>query len=319
MAVAGNAMSDKGTLFECTSSTLHRCAADTWGPPLLCAPCRAPERASVTRCRVFTSRRWALSVLAGTVHTMKRAYTALTNTTDRDADLITALRWARAESDPGQRVWLWCHSKDDIPDHLEGVAHSLGVAIHPEHPRARGGGNVRRFDGPVVACGIGIDNLVEVEPYDYPVCLVHAYVPENDAIDWPLSDGLPFDRPWIDAFAPLCLSGPPVVQTDPLIEDLVIGRAMATFTATTLGGTTMYDYRDGGRVTHGLMELRRGGHLIEPERLFASALRDGWKGTQAMMFRDVARQIADGVNKRPKAHYRSDILERWLDEAVVHV
>lgn len=99
----------------------------------------------------------------------------------------------------------------------------------------------------------------------------------------------------------------------------MVGRAMETFTATTFGGTTMYDYRDGGRVTHGLMELRRGGHLIEPERLFASALRDGWQGTHALTFRHVAREIAEGVNKRPKGQYRSDILARWRDEAASHV
>ena len=33
---------------------------------------------------------------------MKRAYTALSNTTDRDQDLITALRWGLGPAEGGQ-------------------------------------------------------------------------------------------------------------------------------------------------------------------------------------------------------------------------
>lgn len=52
--------------------------------------------------------------------------------------------------------------------------------------------------------------------------------------------------------------------------------ATMSFTGRTYDGTTMHDYRDGDRVTHGLMELRKGGHVIEPDLLFAASLRAGW-------------------------------------------
>ena len=45
---------------------------------------------------------------------MTRAYTALCNTTDRDQDLITALRWALDHSEDGQPVTLWCLDKAEI-------------------------------------------------------------------------------------------------------------------------------------------------------------------------------------------------------------
>jgi len=247
---------------------------------------------------------------------VKRTYTAVTNTTDRDADLFTALRWARAMAGDGQRVTLWCHSQDALPKGLGPAAAAHGIAVHAERPRPRGGGQGRNFGGPVVAVGLGLDTLVEIEPFPHPVCLVHAYVPENDEREWSVAAGLPFDRPWVDAFRPQCLAGPAIVPTEPLISDPVVACAMEAFTSSTFDGTTMYDSRDGGRVTHGLMELRRGGHVIEPERLFSAALRAGWRGRQALMFRDVAREVAQGVNKRPRERYRQDILAHWRAEAV---
>lgn len=77
----------------------------------------------------------------------------------------------------------------------------------------------------------------------------------------------------------------------------------------------MHDYRDGDRVTHGLMELRKGGHVIEPDLLFAAALREGWKGREAVLFWKVAKEVAKGFKKRPKHHFREDILSHWRSEA----
>lgn len=255
-----------------------------------------------------------LSEVHDTLTGMKRAYTALSSTTDRESDLSLGLRWAQELAEPGQQVALWCYDKDDLPRNLAQAASALNIIIHSERPRPRGGLH-RRFNGPVVAVGLPLETLTEVEPFAHPVCLVHAYVPENDEKEWAGLGDLPFDRPWVDAFTPECLAGPAIVPNDPLIEDVVIARAMETFTATTFGGTTMYDSRDGGRVTHGLLELRRGGHRIKPELLFSAALRAGWKGTQALKLRSVAREVANGVNKRPKASYGDGMLSRWREEA----
>ncbi len=247
---------------------------------------------------------------------MKRAYTALCNTTDRDQDLITALRWARNHAEEGERVTLWCWDKESLPDRLVSSAPSLGIVVHSERPRPRGGRSAPRPRGPVVAVDLPLETLVEIEPFDHPVALVHTYAPENDERGgWIGGVDLPFDRPWLNAFQPECLADPEVTLVDPLLPDPVVAVAMKSFTGTTYGGTTMHDYRDGDRVTHGLMELRKGGHAIEPDLLFAAALRAGWRGREALRLWEVAKEVAKGVQKRPKHHYRDDILNHWRTEA----
>lgn len=247
---------------------------------------------------------------------MKRAYTALCNMTSRDQDLITSLMWALDQAEDGQPVTLWCWDKENLPTDLVASGPSLGIVIQPERPRPRGGRSFWRPDGPIVAVDLPLATLVEIEPFEHPVCLVHAYVPENDEHGgWIGSSDLPFERPWINAFQPECLAGPPIVTNDPLTADPVVAVAMESFTAKTYGGSTMHDSRDGDRVTHGLMELRRGGHAIQPDLLFAAALRDGWKGREAVTFWKVAKEVAKGVKKRPKHHFRDDILSHWRSKA----
>ena len=248
---------------------------------------------------------------------MKRAYTALCNTSDRDQDLVTAVRWALDQAQEDQSVTLWCWDKESLPADVVAAAPSLGIRIRSEKPRPQGGRYVRAPDGPVVAVDVPLETLVEIEPFGHPACLVHAYVPENDKRGGRIAPpGFPYERPWINAFKPECLAGPPITATDPLIADPVIEVAMTSFTAKTFGGTTMYDSRDGDCVTHGLMELRRGGHVIEPDLLFAAALRSGWKGRQALLFWTVAREVAKVVKKRPKHHFRDDIPSHWRREAM---
>lgn len=136
-----------------------------------------------------------LSVASGNVLTMKRAYTALCNATDRDQDLITALRWALDHAEDGQPVTLWCWDKEGLPAGPRGSGPSLGIAVHSEHPRPRGGRPFRAPNGPVVAVDLPLETLVEIEPFDDPVCLLHAYMPENDERGgWIGGDNLPFDR-----------------------------------------------------------------------------------------------------------------------------
>lgn len=248
---------------------------------------------------------------------MKRAYTALCNTTDLDQDLLTALRWALDQAQEDQSVTLWCWNEESLPADAVAAATSLGIRIRAERPRPQGGRHIHAPEGPVVAVNVPLETLIEIEPFGHPACLVHAYVPENDDHGGRIGPpDFPYERPWINAFQPECLAGPPIATTDPLIADPVIEVAMRSFTATTFGGATMYDSRDGDCVTHGLMELRRGGHVIEPDLLFAAALRDGWKGRQALIFWKVAGEVAKGVKKRPKHHFRDDILSHWRSEAM---
>lgn len=93
--------------------------------------------------------------------------------------------------------------------------------------------------------------------------------------------------------------------------DGVVASALKSFTAMTYGGKTMCDSRDGGRVTSGLMTLHQNGHRFDPERLFSAALRAGWKGSEALRFRDVAREVARGIRKRPSERLGPGSLERW--------
>lgn len=256
-----------------------------------------------------------MSVASASVRGMKRAYTASCTTTNRGHDLLTALGWALDQAEDGQKIVLWCWDKDTLPTDLVASAPSLGIIVRSERPRPRGGRPQPSYSGPVVAVDLPLETLIRIEPYEDPVCLVHAYVPENDEHGWIGAGDLPFDRPWIDAYRPTCLAGPTIVPHDPLIEDPVMAVAMESFTSTTNTGTTMHDYRDGDRVTSGLLQMRAGGHAIEPDRLFAAALQAGWKGPEAFQFWQVTREVSQGVKKRPKHHYRQDILARWRSEA----
>jgi len=102
---------------------------------------------------------------------------------------------------------------------------------------------------------------------------------------------------------------------EPLITNPVVAVAMKAFTSRTFGGTTMHDSRDGDRVTDGLQKLWAGGHSIEPDRLFAAALREGWAGREAVLLWRVAKEVAKGVRKRPKHHLHPGILNDWRAEA----
>jgi hypothetical protein len=244
---------------------------------------------------------------------MTRAYTALHNETDLEDDIRVGLKWAFAQVQPGQVVTVWCNDAGDLPSALRRAAATGSIHIYSERPRPRGGRS-RNFVGPVVITRVGLETMVQIEPFEHPVCFVHAFVPEH-AADGVGDDELPYERTWIEAFLPECLAGPEIQVRDPLLEDPVVARAMESFTTATFGGRTMHDPRDRGRVVHGLMELRRGGHRFDPERLLAAALRAGWVGDDGLELRSLAREINKGTNKRPSGRFRDDILEHWRAEA----
>jgi hypothetical protein len=77
---------------------------------------------------------------------------------------------------------------------------------------------------------MGVETLAEIEPFAHTLCLMHAYVPENDERGSIGAADLPFHRPWIEALRPECLVRPTVQPRDPVIKDPVVARAMNTFT-----------------------------------------------------------------------------------------
>lgn len=244
---------------------------------------------------------------------MRRAYTSASPTTDHVADRMTALLWAEEQVKGDQDLTLWCKHVDSITE--DSLADRLRKGAVRVVTEQRGGRlRPRDFRGPVVAVGFNtLEPLIDIEPFEHPLCLVGAFVPENFGGLTGLDDHP--HRRWIEAFRPECLAGPPILTHEPLIEDPVVARALRSFTSDTEGGTTMYDPLDGGRVTHGLLLLHDGGHRIDPERLFSGALRAGWKGDQAMRLWDVAREVVRGARKRPKDRYAPQILEAWRADA----
>lgn len=245
---------------------------------------------------------------------MDRAYTALHSQADLESDIRLGLRWALERTQPGQVVTVWCHDARDLPSIVKRMADAGTIDLYAERPRPRGGRSCH-FVGPVVVTRVGLETMLQIEPYDQPVCFIHAFFPEK-AGDGLGGDGLSYERPWIEAFEPECLAGPAIQVRDPILDDAVVERALESFTSATFGGRTMYDSRDRGRVIHGLKELRRGGHGFDPERLLAAALRAGWRGTSALELRSVAREINRGINKRSTGRFRDDILEYWRSEAI---
>ncbi|KUG55625.1 hypothetical protein AVL62_04760 [Serinicoccus chungangensis] len=245
---------------------------------------------------------------------MQRAYTSLHSGTDHGQDLVTALLWARDHLRSDQHVTLWCSGQEALPKGWEARFVREGVEVVAEWPRRRGGTGPRAFAGPLVAVGFNtLDTVIEVEPFRHPMCFVGAYDPRNDE-RFDMHEDHPHVR-WVEAFEPRNLAGPIISVPNPLIEDGVVASALESFTAMTYGGKTMYDSRDGGRVTSGLMMLHQNGHRFDPERLFSAALRAGWKGSQALCFRNVAREVARGVRKRPSERLGLGSLERWRSKA----
>lgn len=248
---------------------------------------------------------------------MMRAYTSLHSGMNHEQDLVTALKWAQDRTVGDQQVTLWCAHLDSLPKGCEPRLRKAGIEVVAERPRRRGGSGPRNFSGPLVAVGFTmLDDVIDVEPFEHPMCLVGAYDPRNDE-NFDVLDDHPHVR-WIEAFEPECLAGPPIAVLEPLIEDPVVAKAMESFTSITFGGQTMYNSRDGGRVTDGLMLLHNGGHHFNPEHLYSAALRAGWKGSQALRFRGVALEVARGVRKRPSERLGPGALERWRSEPSDH-
>ncbi|MCM3555591.1 hypothetical protein M3697_10800 [Janibacter melonis] len=237
---------------------------------------------------------------------MKRAYTSLHPGTKHEQDLLTAVKWAQGQAQDGQQVTVWSAHRDCLQQGLQSGLRKMGIEVVAERPRRRGAPAPRNFRGPLLAVGFTtLTGVLNVEPFEHPMCLVGAFDPRNGILD---------DHPhvrWIEAFDPECLAGPPIEVPEPLIADPVVACAMDSFTSITYNGTTMYDSRDGGRVTDGLMLLHHGGHRFDPERLFFAALRDGWEGSQALMFKQVARDVARGVRKRPGERLGPGVLQHW--------
>lgn len=206
---------------------------------------------------------------------------------------------------------LWLPHRQDLKD-LPATSQLVrkGLTVVSDRPGHRGFFPALRT-GPVVAFRHSMDRLAAIEPISYPLVLVGAYVEEID--DRFTCLGNSYHQPWIDAFNPFHLGGPAITRHEPLVDEPVLRAALDTFTSTTRHGETMYRSDDGGRVTHGLMVLNDAGYRLGPAVLFAAALQRGWKGAGAMELRDVAAEIRGGTRKRPKAHYRSDILDVWAN------
>ncbi|SEA50507.1 hypothetical protein SAMN02910418_01746 [Bowdeniella nasicola] len=236
-----------------------------------------------------------LSVASGNVLTMKRAYTALCNATDRDQDLITALRWALDHAEDGQPVTLWCWDKEGLPAGPRGSGPSLGIAVHSEHPRPRGG---RPFRAPNGLSWLWTSRWrlwwrsspsMTLSASCTPTCRRTTSGADGSAGTIYLSTVL-----GINAYRPECLSGRPIQTPKPLITNPAMAVAMMSFTGRSYDGTTMHDYGDGDRVTHGLMELRKGGP--SSSRTCCSLLPCGRAG------RDVKRCCSGtSPRKSPKA------------------
>ena len=133
-----------------------------------------------------------MSVPGETLSAMDRAYTALHSETDFENDIRVGLRWALARGRPGDVVTVWCNDADDLPSDLRRAATTGSINVYSERPRPRGGRS-RNFVGPVVVTRMGLETMVQIEPFEHSVCFVHAFVPEN-AADGVGDDGLPYDR-----------------------------------------------------------------------------------------------------------------------------
>jgi hypothetical protein len=229
---------------------------------------------------------------------------------NRDEVLVEAIRWA-FEHSVGPEPVLWMPHADELTDlpATRGLVRS-GLRLYADRPGRRGHTPLVPQHVPVVAFCQPLSRLVDLEPAESLVVLVGAYYADLDP-RFPTVGEEAYHRPWIDAFDPIHLAGAPIPARDPLSATPVLKVAMQDFTATTFGGTTMYESRDRDRVVSGLMELHNGGHVLDPDGLLSVALQMGWEGSQALMLRDRAREVADGVRKRPRHHYRDGMLALW--------
>lgn len=69
---------------------------------------------------------------------MKRAYTSLHSGTDRERDLVTALKWAQDQAEDDQHITLWCAHRDSLPEGWEPRLRKAGIEVVADRPRSRG-------------------------------------------------------------------------------------------------------------------------------------------------------------------------------------
>ena len=98
---------------------------------------------------------------------------------------------------------------------------------------------------------------------------------------------------WVAAAEPECLGGAPELALGEAL-DPVAEQAMETATILTFSGDSVRrEY-----AVAVLLALRGGGHPIQPDAMYAWALRRGWQQFGAERFRELAMQAASGKGMR---------------------
>ena len=132
--------------------------------------------------------------------------------------------------------------------------------------------------GPVLVCAPDLKSLAEAEEVSQATAIVVVGA----------HSGL---KPWVSAFRPECLGGPAIAVSDEIVSDPVVWTAMQSFTDLINSGTGLAHPSDRSWVTNGLIELRRAGHLLDPDELMAAAFKLNWRGTAAWDLRQLTQIV----------------------------
>lgn len=243
---------------------------------------------------------------------LERAYVAIPAPLKSGMGL--ALKWCLARSDNS-----WSKIGLRIPQHRDverapilKAIKARGVKVSAETNR----GNNDFVSGPLIVYAPSLQSLCLAEDLGMSsaVVVVGASGSRRTEAAETISDfeGI---QPWIDAYSPLHLGGGVIEPTKPLVSNPVIWKAMQSFTDSINSSTGLTDPRDESRVIDGLNKLKAAGYILSANELLAAALQLNWRASAAWDLKILTKQINNGVRKRFRETYRSEIVQIWEKEA----
>jgi hypothetical protein len=212
-----------------------------------------------------------------------------------------AIAWAVAHLQPGELPLLWIGRKADLENEKLFVAFSKRYPVMTERDRSAAWAG-----GPVIAAWPSADKLADLVAMPRMTALV--------VLEWNPSDV----AAWAATAKPELLTPGGAPPPAPPTVHPVVAAALRSCThpvdpAQSMGGT--FEHRD---VIRAIKTLRTAGYAMEPEAMFAWAVRHGWSGAGAKRLREAVTKANNGVNIQARGHDTTPYppaLAHWREQA----
>ncbi|MEV7962386.1 hypothetical protein [Oerskovia paurometabola] len=124
-------------------------------------------------------------------------------------------------------------------------------------------------------------------------------------------------RAWAVATGALQLGGEPEAsKAPPTISDAVVLQGLRTVTLLVNQNNTLKGGHEKSVAASALLTLKKHGHALDADEIYAWSLAEGWRGPRAEELRALITQINGGSRPRVGGQVlRSDIYRKWKAEA----